>query len=138
MTELDIEAIAGIDERVSGQYRPAVWEDRAVYYIRRDPDAPQVAELDGKVVGFMMGEVRGGEFGMDEPTGWVEFFGVDPSARGREIGRRLLEALVAHFRDRGARVARTMVREQDQEIAGFLRANGFTPARVLPLERRPL
>jgi len=95
MTELDIESIAQIDERVSGRYRPEVWEDRAAYYIRRDPDSSQVAELDGSVVGFMMGEVRGGEFGMNEPTGWVEFFGVDPSARGRSLGRLLLEALLA-------------------------------------------
>lgn len=138
MTELDIEAIAQIDERVTGRYRPEVWEDRAAYYIRRDPDSSQVAEVDGRVVGFMMGEVRGGEFGMNEPTGWVEFFGVDPSARGRSLGRRLLEALLAHFRDQGAQVARTMVQEKDAEIAGFLNAMGFKPAAVVPLERRPL
>ena len=138
MTELDIESIAQIDERVSGRYRPEVWEDRAAYYIRRDPDSSQVAEIDGSVVGFMMGEVRGGEFGMNEPTGWVEFFGVDPSARGRSLGRLLLEALLAHFRERGAQVARTMVQEKDAEIAGFLNAMGFKPARVVPLERRPL
>ena len=138
MTELDIEAIAQIDERVTGRYRPEVWEDRVAYYIRRDPDSSQVAEVDGSVVGFMMGEVRGGEFGMNEPTGWVEFFGVDPSARGRSLGRRLLEALLEHFRERGAQVARTMVQEKDAEIAGFLKAMEFKPAPVVPLERRPL
>jgi ribosomal protein S18 acetylase RimI-like enzyme len=137
MTELDIEAIAQIDERVTGQYRPEVWEDRAAYYIRRDPEASRIAELDGTVVGFMLGEVRGGEFGMNEPTGWVEFFGVDPSARGRAIGRRLLESLLGHFRERGAQVARTMVRERDAEISGFLTAMGFKPAPVIALERRP-
>ncbi len=138
MTELDIESIAQIDERVTGTYRPGVWEQRVAYYIRRDPDASQVAEVGGKVVGFMMGEVRRGEFGLDEPTGWVEFFGVDPSARGRSLGRQLLEALLGHFRTNGANVARTMVSERDAEIAGFLKAMGFKPAAVLPLERRPL
>jgi len=136
MTELDIEAIAGIDERVSGRYRPEVWEDRAVYYIRRDPDAPQVAELDGKVVGFMMGEVRGGEFGLEEPTGWIEFFGVDPDVRGRDLGRKLMDALLAHFRSPGAHVARTMVATSDADIAGFLKAMQFTPAAVTALEKR--
>lgn len=138
MTELDIESIAQIDERVTGRYRPDVWEQRVAYYIRRDPESSQVAEMDGKVVGFMMGEVRGGEFGLEEPTGWVEFFGVDPDARGRSLGRGLLEALLAHFRDNGARVARTMVQQRDEEIAGFLRAMGFGPAPLIPLERRPL
>jgi len=135
ITELDLDAVTRIDERITGRYRPEVWEQRVVYYIRRDPDAPKVAELDGKVVGFMLGEVRGGEFGLDEPTGWIEFVGVDPSARGGGIGRRLAEALLAHFRERGAKVARTMVAARDQEIAAFLRAMGFAPAALTALER---
>ena len=135
MTELDIEAMARVDERITGHYRPEVWERRAVYYIRRDADAPKVAELDGKVVGFMLGEVRGGEFGLDEPTGWIEFFGVDPDARGSGIARRLMEALLEHFRSRGARVTRTMVATRDAEIDAFFRAMGFKPAPLTAFER---
>jgi ribosomal protein S18 acetylase RimI-like enzyme len=138
MTELDIESIVRIDERITGTYRPEVWEQRVGYYIRRDPESSQVAELDGRVVGFMMGEVRGGEFGLEEPTGWLEFFGVDPDARGRALGRRLCEALLTHFRQSGAQVARTMVASRDEDIAGFLRAMGFRDAPLIALERRPL
>ena len=135
LTELDLDGITRIDERITGKYRPDVWEQRVVYYIRRDPDAPKVAEQDGKVVGFMLGEVRGGEFGLEELTGWIEFFGVDPSARGGGIGRRLVDALLDHFRARGARVARTVVATRDAEIASFLKANGFAPAPLEALER---
>jgi len=135
LTELDIDAITRIDERITGRYRPEVWEQRVVYYIRRDPDAPKVAEQDGKVVGFMLGEVRGGEFGLEEPTGWIEFFGVDPDARGGGTGRRLTDALLDHFRSRGARIARTMVAARDEEIDRFLRAMGFQPAALTALER---
>ena len=136
LTELDLDAITRIDERITKRYRPEVWEQRVAYYIRRDPDSSQVGELDGKVVGFMMGEVRGGEFGLDEPTGWIEFFGVDPSARGKDLGRKLIDALLAHFRSRGAHIARTMVAERDAEIAGFLKAMAFTPAPLTALEKR--
>ena len=136
VNELDIEAICRIDERITGKYRPEVWEDRVVYFIRRDPDSSQVAEVAGKVVGFMLGEVRGGEFGMEEPTGWLEFFGVDPAARERGIGRGLTDALLAGFKKRGAHVARTMVRTQDAEIGKFVAAMGFTPAPVSALEKR--
>ena len=135
VTELDLDAITRIDERITGRYRPEVWEQRVVYYIRRDPDAPKVAERDGTVVGFMLGEVRGGEFGLEEPTGWIEFFGVDPSARGGGIGRKLVDALLDHFRSRGAHVARTVVASRDAEIASFLKANGFTTAPLEALER---
>lgn len=136
MTELDIEAITRIDETVSGRYRPEVWEQRAGYYIRRDAESSQVAELDGRVVGFMLGEVRGGEFGLEEPTGWVEFFGVDPAARGKDIGRGLLDALLAHFRVRGAHIARTIVADQDVEIAGFIAKMGFAKAPLTAFEKR--
>jgi ribosomal protein S18 acetylase RimI-like enzyme len=136
LTELDIESVTRIDELVTGRYRPAVWEQRIGYYIRRDPDSSQVAELGGSVVGFMLGEVRGGEFGLEEATGWVEFFGVDPSAREKGIGRGLIEALLGHFRSKGAHVARTMVAAQDKDIAAFIAAMGFTPAPLTALEKR--
>ena len=136
MTELDIEGICRIDERITGKYRPEVWEQRAAYYIRRDPDSSQVAEANGRVVGFMLGEVRGGEFGLEEPTGWIEFFGVDPDVRGRDLGRKLTDAILAHFRSQGAHIARTMVAERDTEIAGFLKAMAFTPAPLAALEKR--
>jgi len=84
----------------------------------------------------MMGEVRGGEFGLEEPTGWIEFFGVDPDVRGRDVGRRLIDALLAHFRSQGAHIARTMVAAADQDVAGFLAAMQFTPAPVTALEKR--
>jgi len=136
VTELDIESICRIDEQITGKYRPEVWEDRVMYYIRRDPDSSQVAEVAGKVVGFMLGEVRGGEFGLEESTGWVEFFGVDPRAREKGVGRSLIEAVLARFKSSGAHVARTMVRAQDKEIDAFIRRSGFTPAPVSALEKR--
>ena len=136
VTELDLDAITRIDERITGRYRPEVWEQRVVYYVRRDPDAPKVAERDGAVVGFMLGEVRGGEFGLEEPTGWVEFFGVLPDARDKGVGRSLIEALLARFKSKGAHVARTMVRSEDKDIDAFIRRNGFAPAPVTALEKR--
>ena len=57
LDELDISGIVRIDEKISGIYRPEVWETRVMYYMRRDPGASQVAELGGKVVGFMLGEL---------------------------------------------------------------------------------
>ena len=133
--ELDIEEIAAIDERIGGTYRPDVWERRIFYYIRRDPEASVVAEstADRRVVGFMLGEVRAGDFGMEEPTGWVEVLGVDPDYRGRAVGRQLAEAMWSHFRERGASTVRTLVGEEMSEIEGFFRSLGFGDADLTPL-----
>jgi ribosomal protein S18 acetylase RimI-like enzyme len=136
LDELDIEEIAAIDEKIGGRYRPDVWERRVFYYIRRDPEGSFVAESDGRVVGFLLGEVRSGEFGMEEPTGWVEVLGVDPECRGRAVGRRLAEAMWRRFRERGVGVVRTLVAEDMPEIEGFFRALGFSPVPMRALALR--
>ena len=56
--------------------------------------------------------------------------------REKGIGRRLIEAILGHFRAKGAQVARTMVAAQDKEIAGFIAAMGFVPAPLTALEKR--
>jgi len=132
--ELDIGSIVKIDERITGQYRPEIWEQRIGYYLRRDPDASQVAEVDGKVVGFMLGDVRAGEFGIEEPSGWIERFGIDPDHRGRDLGRHLFAAILEHFKASGATTVRTMVDGKDTGVTGFLAALGFTPSPLQALE----
>jgi ribosomal protein S18 acetylase RimI-like enzyme len=136
LDEMDISRITTIDERLTGVYRPEVWERRIAYYIRRDPDACRVAEVNGKVVGFMLSDLRGGEFGLEETSGWIERFGVDPDYQGRALGRRLFEAVVEHLRGRGAAAARTLVNDEDEDLARFLRALGFVDAPMTALERR--
>ena len=99
---------------------------------RRDPEASQVALVDGKVVGFMLGEIRSGEFGLEEPTGWIEVLGVDPDVRGQAIGRRLAEKMLDHFKSQGAATVRTLVDETMPEIGAFFTALGFESAGPRP------
>lgn len=134
LDELDLGAIVKIDERISGKYRPEVWEKRVMYYLRRDPDASQVAEEGGQVVGFMLGEVRTGEFGLEEPGGWVDRFGIHPDHRGKDLGKKLFEAMRAHFVAQGAASIRTLVDRNDRNVGGFLAALGFVPAALEALE----
>lgn len=136
LSELDISRIVSIDERLTGLYRPDVWERRVGYYLRRDPDACPVAEHQGSVVGFMFSDVRGGEFGLEETTGWIERFGVDPDFQGRSIGRRLFEAVLESMGRRDVAVIRTLVDRKDSDLASFLRAVGFENAPLQALERR--
>jgi len=134
LDELDIGGVVRIDERITGRYRPEIWEQRVGYYLRRDPDASRVAEVDGKVVGFMLGDVRAGEFGIEEPTGWIERFGIDPDHRGRDLGRQMFAAIVEHFRAAGATRVHTLVDGKDAAVTAFLKALGFAPSSLQALE----
>ncbi|HEX2164329.1 MAG TPA: GNAT family N-acetyltransferase [Thermoanaerobaculia bacterium] len=140
LDELDVTGVAAIDEKIGGAYRPEVWEARCGYYIRRDPEGSFVAEADGpdgkRVVGFMLGEVRSGEFGLEEPTGWIEVLGVDPDHRGRAIGRRLADAMLGRFRARGATRVQTLVDEDREDIRSFFASLGFEPSSLRPFGRR--
>jgi ribosomal protein S18 acetylase RimI-like enzyme len=136
LSELDISRVVTIDERLTGVYRPEVWERRVGYYLRRDPDSCPVAEIGGTVVGFMFSDVRGGEFGLEETTGWIERFGVDPDFQGRSIGRRLFEAVQAQMAGQGVNTIRTLVDKKDSDLAAFLRAVGFENAELQALEMR--
>lgn len=131
LEDTDLGGIVALDEKIQGDYRPEVWENRITYYFRRDPEASQVALVDGKVVGFMLGEIRSGEFGLEEPTGWIEVLGVDPDYRGRAIGRQLAERMLTHFRNSGAESVRTFVDEDTMgDIARFFEAVGFVPSSM--------
>ena len=136
LDELDIGSIVRIDERMTGIYRPDIWEQRVGYYLRRDPGASQVAEVDGKVVGFMLGDLRAGEFGLDEPSGWIERFGIDPDHRGRDLGTQMFTAVKKHFEACGAVTIRTLVDHKDPGVKGFLEAQGFAPSPLQALEIR--
>ena len=136
LSELDISRIVAIDERLTGVYRPEVWERRVGYYLRRDPEGSPVAEIGGNVVGFMFSDVRGGEFGLEESTGWIERFGVDPDFQGRSVGRKLFDAVLEHLAGRDVTMVRTLVDRSDSDLASFLRAVGFENATLQALERR--
>jgi GNAT superfamily N-acetyltransferase len=83
----------------------------------------------------MLGDVRGGEFGLEETSGWIERFGVDPSQRGKGLGRQLFEELAEYFRGAGADRLRTLVDSRQAETERFLRALGFENSALTALEQ---
>jgi ribosomal protein S18 acetylase RimI-like enzyme len=136
LSELDLDAIVRIAEQTRNAYQPDLWEDRVTYYLRRDPEGSVVAEAGGKVVGFMLGDVRAGEFGIEEPSGWIEVIGVDPAQGGKGIGRALGEAILARYSARGVTSVRTMVDASMPEVEKFFRALGFEADSLRPFVKR--
>ncbi len=136
LSELDLGGIVRIVERTRDRYQPDLWEDRVAYYLRRDPEGSVVAELGGEVVGFMLGDVRAGEFGLEEPTGWIEVLGVDPDHAGHGIGRALGDAMLDRFRARGVRRVRTLVEESMPEVESFFRRLGFEADSLRPFVKQ--
>ncbi len=131
----DLDPIVAIDATVTGLEKRAYWKSVYQRY-GATPEAGRqflVAEVEGRVVGFVIGEVRDWEFG-SPPCGWV--FGIDvlPGARQAGIGSRLLAAVCAAFRRAGVRKVRTMLARDNTLILSFFRSQGMMAGPFIPLE----
>jgi ribosomal protein S18 acetylase RimI-like enzyme len=131
----DLDPIVALDATVTGIEKRSYW--RSIY--QRYGAAPQagrqflVAEAEGRVVGFVIGEVRDWEFG-SPPCGWVFAIDVQPEARQAGVGARLLAAICAAFRRAGVRTVRTMLSRDNTLILSFFRSQGMMAAPFIPLE----
>ena len=94
MTERDFADIDDVDKRITGREWAGVGARRASshfwgYY----PPLSFVAELEGRLVGFLIGAMGGPEYSLPV-SGWVTTIGVDPEHQGRGIGHSLLKAFI--------------------------------------------
>jgi GNAT superfamily N-acetyltransferase len=132
----DLEPIVALDARVTGLEKPAYWQSLYRRYGASTLAQRQflVAEAGGRVVGFVIGEVRDWEFG-SAPCGWVFAISVRPDARLGGTGTRLLEAISDSFRRAGVSKLRTMLARDNQLILSFFRSQGMMAAPFIPLEK---
>jgi len=130
----DIEAILRIDESITGKPHEAYWESKVASYISRAPQNCLVAEIRERVVGFIMGDVRGWEFALPL-SGWIEVIGVDAHHRGIGVGKKLLAALCECFRKNGIETVHTMVSSHETELLGYFEAAGFKRGEYVSLSK---
>ncbi|MBI2878183.1 MAG: GNAT family N-acetyltransferase [Candidatus Rokubacteria bacterium] len=132
----DLQAVVEIDERLGGRFRKEYWARRFELAALRPPWMSLVAEVDGRVVGFLLGWTSESEFGIPGPVGWIDLVGVDPPYRGRGIGRTLVERFVAAGRDlRAIEKVFTLIDLGQEEIREFFIGLGFRHGPLVHLER---
>ncbi|HEY6189306.1 MAG TPA: GNAT family N-acetyltransferase [Pyrinomonadaceae bacterium] len=124
MTVRDIDQVLRLDEKITSKPHAAYYESKAAAYIARAPEYCLVAEHRDRVVGFVLGDVRGWEFA-SELSGWLEIIGVDPDYQGQGVSRALMDELCEKFRRAGVQVVNTMVNWNDGDLIDYFRANGF-------------
>ena len=131
----DLPDVIALDATVTGLHKADYWQ--RIY--RRYGVGGQglrhflVAVQAGRVVGFMIGEVRDWEFG-SPPCGWVFAIDVDPRVRQQGVGTMLLTAMRERFERVGVRVMRTLLASDNPLILSFFRSQGMTAGRLIPLE----
>ena len=121
----DLDAIVEIDRKVLGKARTDYWENKIELSNTHYPLSCLVAEMDGKVVGVILGEVSGWEFGIPDTIGWVSTIGVDPAYQHQGIAERLTQDFVKNVKSVGVTILYTLVNWNDWDLLKFFRAMGF-------------
>jgi len=134
MTEADLPKVKEIDRALVGPERALSWPLRveAYWWVYR-PLLNFVAEVDGQVVGFLLGDIRGAEYGTDI-GGWIDMMGVAPEYQRRGIARRLVDAFCEECQ-RNEVKTRVVVREDDQRLVSFWTAVGFQKGKLVSYEK---
>jgi len=134
----DFDAVVGIDAKVIKASRPEYYEMKFEKLFKSKDYllASLVAEeADGTVVGFVMGELYMGEYGIFQEEATLDTIGVDPAYQHKGIGEQLINEFMEHLRKLGVQKISTLVAWNDTQLIHFFSANQFSPSKTINLER---
>jgi ribosomal protein S18 acetylase RimI-like enzyme len=132
----DLPAIVAMEERQTGVARPEYWEKRIeISEAIRPHWASLVAELDNRVVGFVLGRAGEFEFGLPGTVAWIEIIGVDPAYRRRGIAQKLVQQFAESAEDHGIKTIFTLVNSNQPEMQHFFSRLGFAHGKMLHYQK---
>ena len=102
--------------------------------VRKDEDVSFVAEIGGKVVGYMISYIVFGGFGLEKGA-WIATLGVEPRFMGRGIGKKLAEEILAVYREKGINDIYTSVRWDSVDLLSFFKTLGFDRSNFINLRK---
>jgi len=132
----DFSAVVKIDEKVLKTSRREYYQLKFEELVQSTDRLPTslVAEEDGTVVGFVMGELLIGEYGISHEA-TLDTVGVDPDYQHKGIGQQLIREFIDHLKNLGVQKVNTLVDSNDARLTRFFTANAFSPSRTIYLER---
>jgi len=132
----DLDAVAAIDALVSKQQRREYYA-RKIELVITNPhniNTSLVAEVDGRIVGFIMGDVYFGEFGIPETSATIDTIGVHPDCQNRGVAHDLMDQFLTNMKAVGVRRIYTLVNWDDFGLERFFASHKFQPSKRVNLE----
>lgn len=131
----DLDWVVRIDEQHSGRARREYFrvklgeanEDTGVRI-------SLAASIDELPVGFLMGRLYYGEFGVPEPVAILDSIGVASGFEGQHVGKALMRQLTMNLHALGIERLQTQVEWDQGDLIRFFQHSGFVPAARLCLE----
>ena len=135
MKKTDADAMSEIQSAI--EKRPTLLDFKQIVaeQVKREVDSSYVAEIKGKVVGFMISYITYGNFGADR-CAWIAMFGVNPKLMGQGIGKRLAEEIFKVYKEKGVTEVFTSVRWDAIDILSFFKTLSFERSNFINLWKK--
>ncbi len=130
----DYVQIAEIDKKTTGRDRLDYWRLRTEAALTESSVISLVAEVDGKIVGFILGYIGGWEYTAPENVGWINTIVVTPEYQRRGIGQMLLNEMVEYMKKSGIKSIYAFVYWRDFDLLRFFDSIGFEKGDMINLK----
>jgi ribosomal protein S18 acetylase RimI-like enzyme len=132
--ESDVDAIVEIEEKNLGIKREGYWKRELQKNKEGRFLGSCVAEIEGNVIGFILGDIGSREFGMPENMGWIHTIGVHPDYHHKGVARALFDDYRQRFLKLDVDTVYTIVSLSDNMQLPFFEKIGFRQGNRIYLE----
>jgi ribosomal protein S18 acetylase RimI-like enzyme len=135
LTSEDVEPISDIYSGIT--QKPVKPDFKALIqrHAEREEDLCLVAEIDGRVVGFMISYILTLGFGI-EKSAWIATLGVNPEYMGQGIGNNLAKKIFEFYKTKGIENVYTSVRWDSTDLLSFFKTLGFDRSNFINLNKK--
>jgi ribosomal protein S18 acetylase RimI-like enzyme len=130
----DTEAIVKIYAAITRTAPEANFKLLIEHHADSKEDVCYAAELDGRVVGFMISYILTLGFGI-EKSAWIATLGVDPEHMGQGIGESLAKEVFKLYKSMGITTVYTSVRWDSTDLLSFFKTLGFDRSHFINLRK---
>jgi predicted N-acetyltransferase YhbS len=138
MQASDFDAVVQIDTKVVKTSRLDHYKLRFSKFVKSNDNVPTslvAVDEKGTVVGFVLGELYIGEYGISHETATLDTIGVDPDSQHKGTGQMLITEFMAHMKSLGVKKMFALVDWNDVSLIPFFNKNKFNPSKHINLER---
>jgi predicted N-acetyltransferase YhbS len=130
----DSEDISRIQESITKEKNTIDYHKIVQEEVKKDNSVNVVAEIDGRVVGFIITYLLHGGFGL-EKSAWIGLFGVEPKYMGSGIGKRMAKKVFDELTRMNIKNVFTSVKWDSFDILSFFKSLEFDRCQFINLKK---
>jgi ribosomal protein S18 acetylase RimI-like enzyme len=131
----DLDDICRIDADILGVVRKDYYKEKLEKAKLEENQISNLAAVHNeKVVGFIMGRIYIGEYGIDQVSVIIDTIGVSPEYQGSGVAKKLFREFFRNVKKLGIRKVLTIVDWEKLDLLKFFHGEGFEPSKKIVLE----